>query len=102
MCLRLIGIAFDRYDGLKPPEKRRPDQVERCLEKSPSLLETFGFSYSFIGLMIGPQYPLSHYRKLLRGELTDKPGNPPGSISDGFKMGALGIALLAFSEVTKV
>lgn len=102
MCLRLIGLAFDRYDGAKDPAKRRPDQLDRCLEKSPSLLETFGFSYSFVGVMIGPQYPLAHYRKLLRGELTDKAGQPPSSLADGFKMGALGIGLLAFSEVTKM
>lgn len=101
MCLRLIGLAFDRYDGSKAKEKRRPDQLERCLEESPSLLEIFGFSYSFVGVMIGPQYPLAHYRRLLRGELTDKTGEPPQSLSAGFKIGALGTGLLAFSEIFK-
>ena len=39
MCLRLIGFAFDRYDGLKKKEERRPDQAENALEENPSLIE---------------------------------------------------------------
>ena len=39
MCLRLIGFAFDRYDGLKKKEDRRPDQAENALEENPSLIE---------------------------------------------------------------
>ena len=39
MCLRLIGFAFDRYDGLKKKEDRRPDQVENALEENTSLIE---------------------------------------------------------------
>ena len=39
MCLRLIGFAFDRYDGIKKKEDRRPDQVENALEENPSLIE---------------------------------------------------------------
>ena len=39
MCLRLIGFAFDRYDGTKKKEDRRPDQVENALEENPSLIE---------------------------------------------------------------
>ena len=39
MCLRLIGFAFDRYDGTKKKENRRPDQVENALEENPSLIE---------------------------------------------------------------
>lgn len=39
MCLRLIGFAFDRYDGIKKKEDRRPDQVQNALEENPSLIE---------------------------------------------------------------
>ena len=39
MCLRLIGFAFDRFDGNKPKEDRRPDQIENALEENPSLIE---------------------------------------------------------------
>ena len=79
MTLRLIGLAFDRHDGNKPVDKRRPDQLERALESNPSLIETFGYIFNFNGLMIGPQYPLSLHRKLINGELTDRPGQAPNS-----------------------
>jgi len=102
MCLRLIGLAFDRFDGAKPKDQRRPDQIDRCLERSPSLLEVFGFSYAFPGLMIGPQYPLSHYRKFVRGELTDRKGHVPNSVSAGLQMGAMGVGLLGLNEVLKM
>ena len=100
--LRLIGLAFDRFDGAKPESERRPDQVDRCLTEAPGLLEVLGFTYSFQGLMIGPQFPLSLYRQFLRGELSEKKGErPAGSLLAGLKTGALGIGLLAFSEVAK-
>ena len=52
--------------------------------------------------MIGPQYPLSLYRKFIRGELSEKKGEKPaGALSAGLKTGALGIGLLIFSEVAK-
>ena len=99
---RLIGLAFDRFDGLKPESERRPDQKDRCITECPSFLEVLGFSYSFHGLMIGPQYPLSLYRKFIRGELSEKKGEKPaGALSAGLKTGALGIGLLIFSEVAK-
>jgi len=99
MCLRLIGFAFDRYDGIKKKEDRRPDQVENALEENPSLLETFGYIYNFNGLMIGPQYPLSLHRKLVAGELTDRPGQVPNSVGPGLAKMLMGIALLGYSQV---
>ena len=37
------------------------------------------YIFNFNGLMIGPQYPLSLHRKLIKGELTDRPGQAPNS-----------------------
>jgi len=100
MTLRLIGLAYDRHDGNKPVEKRRPDQLERALDSNPSLIETFGYIFNFNGLMIGPQYPLSLHRKLIGGELTDRPGQVPNSVGPGLATGLYGIILLAISQVS--
>lgn len=100
MALRLIGLAFDRHDGNKPADKRRPDQAERALEQNPSLLEIFGFIFNFNGLMIGPQYPLALHRKLLEGKLTDREGRAPNSVGPGLATALYGIILLAFSQIS--
>lgn len=99
MALRLIGLAFDRHDGNKPADKRRPDQAERALDENPSLLEVFGFIFNFNGLMIGPQYPLVLHRKLLAGKLTDREGRAPNSVGPGLATALYGIILLAFSQI---
>jgi len=100
MCLRLIGFAFDRHDGNKPVEKRRPDQKDRAIESNPSLLETFAYIFNFNGLMIGPQYPLSLHRRLVAGELTNEKGKRPDSVGEGLKLMLYGTALLGWSQLT--
>ena len=98
----LKGLSFDRYDGTKVKEDRRLEQQDRCLEESPGLLEIFGFSFSFFGLLTGPQYPLTKYRSFLRGELTQKKGELPDTILEGLKVGGGGVLLLAYSQIMKV
>ena len=43
----------------------------------PSLLEISGFSYFYGAFLVGPQFSMNHYMKLVRGELTDVPGKIP-------------------------
>lgn len=43
----------------------------------PSLLEVAGFSYFYGAFLVGPQFSMNHYMKLVRGELTDVPGKIP-------------------------
>lgn len=102
MCLRLIGLAYDRYDGNKTDEEIRKDQKERALKDSPSLLEVFGFSYSFMGLSVGPQYPMSLYRKLVDGELTEEKGQRPKCIQKTIAVALTGVGLMGLNEVLKV
>ena len=102
MCLRLIGLAYDRYDGNKTEEEIRKDQKERALKDSPSLLEVFGFSYSFMGLSVGPQYPMSLYRKLIDGELTEEKGQRPKCIQKAIAVALTGVGLMGLNEVLKV
>lgn len=102
MCLRLIGLAYDRYDGNKSDDKIRKEQKERALKESPSLLEVFGFSYSFMGLNVGPQYPMSLYRQLVNGELTEEKGQKPKVLRKAIAVALTGVGLMGLNEVLKV
>ncbi|KAH7727497.1 CBN-MBOA-6 protein [Aphelenchoides avenae] len=79
MTLRHIGLVMDVYDGQKPKEKLKADQVETAIRDPPSLLETAAFSLFFSGTFVGPQFPLSRFRAFINGEFLDKDGEVPTS-----------------------
>nr|CAB3263477.1 lysophospholipid acyltransferase 5 [Phallusia mammillata] len=94
LTLRLIGLAYDVYDGHRNEEKLWGDQKERAIKDLPSLLEMFGFSYFYGGYIVGPQFPLQRFRAMINGELTDVPGSKPNSIIPGFRRGISGTLML--------
>lgn len=53
------------------------EQKSGALPSVPSLLEVFGFSYFYGGFLVGPQFTLRSYQRLVGRELTDCPGKPP-------------------------
>ncbi|CAG0891785.1 unnamed protein product [Darwinula stevensoni] len=61
LTLRLIGIAFDVYDGTKKPEELSPEQKIRALKQTPSLLEILGHAYFPSSFVVGPQFPIRRY-----------------------------------------
>ncbi|MBN3299688.1 MBOA5 acyltransferase, partial [Amia calva] len=88
LTLKLIGLAFDYYDGGK-------EVVSVYLPCPPSLLEVYGFSYFYGGFLVGPQFTLRSYQRLIAGELTDSPGLPPNSIMPAVKRFSLGLLCLS-------
>lgn len=46
----------------------------------PSLLEVCGFSYFYGGFLVGPQFTLRSYQRLVARELTDCPGKVPNRL----------------------
>lgn len=96
LTLKLVGMSWDYYDGGK--ETLSPEQQKSALSSVPSLLEIFGFSYFYGGFLVGPQFTLRSYQKLVAGELTDCPGKPPNSAVPALKRFALGfLCLLMFT-----
>lgn len=69
LLLRMIGLAFDTYDGQRDQEKLSPDQKERGLTSCPSYTEILAYSFFPGGFLIGPQFPLVHLRKLVSKQL---------------------------------
>lgn len=56
------------------------EQKKAALPSVPSLLEVCGFSYFYGGFLVGPQFTLRSYQRLVAGELSDCPGKPPNRL----------------------
>uniref|UniRef100_A0A8C4EE53 Lysophospholipid acyltransferase 5 n=1 Tax=Dicentrarchus labrax TaxID=13489 RepID=A0A8C4EE53_DICLA len=99
LTLKLVGLSFDYYDGGKEPSQLSLEQRNGALSSVPSLLEMYGFSYFYGGFLVGPQFTLRSYQKLVAGELTDCPGQPPNSVIPAMKRFALGFLCLVIYAI---
>ncbi|XP_045901749.1 lysophospholipid acyltransferase 5 [Micropterus dolomieu] len=99
LTLKLVGLTFDYYDGGKEPSQLSSEQKKAALPSVPSLLEVCGFSYFYGGFLVGPQFTLRSYQRLVAGELSDCPGKPPNSIVPALKRFALGFLCLAIYAI---
>uniref|UniRef100_A0A8D0ABM7 Lysophospholipid acyltransferase 5 n=1 Tax=Sander lucioperca TaxID=283035 RepID=A0A8D0ABM7_SANLU len=71
LTLKLVGLSFDYYDGGKEPSQLSLEQRSAALPSVPSLLEVCGFSYFYGGFLVGPQFTLRSYQRLVKNELKD-------------------------------
>ncbi|CAN9513736.1 unnamed protein product [Ophioblennius macclurei] len=99
LTLKLIGLAFDFYDGGKDSSQLSSEQKKGAVHSIPSLLEVYGFSYFYGGFLVGPQFTLRSYQQLVAGELTDCPGRPPNSAAPAMKRFALGFLCLVIYAI---
>ncbi|XP_030605883.1 lysophospholipid acyltransferase 5 [Archocentrus centrarchus] len=99
LTLKLIGLSFDYYDGGKEPSKLSSEQKAAALPSVPSLLEVSGFSYFYGGFLVGPQFTLRSYQRLVARELTDCPGKVPNSVIPAMKRFALGFLCLVIYAI---
>ncbi|XP_056619375.1 lysophospholipid acyltransferase 5 [Triplophysa dalaica] len=99
LTLKLIGLSLDYYDGGKDPSHLSKDQKSAALSSPPSLLEVFGFSYFYGGFLVGPQFTLRNYQKLVSREMTDNPGQPSNSVFPAVKRFSLGMIFLAIFTI---
>ncbi|XP_069551715.1 lysophospholipid acyltransferase 5 [Brachyistius frenatus] len=99
LTLKLVGLSFDYYDGGKEPSQLSSEQKNSAVPSVPSLLEVCGFSYFYGGFLVGPQFTLRSYQRLVAGELTDCPGKPPNSVVPAMKRFALGFVCLVIYAI---
>lgn len=99
LTLKLVGLSFDYYDGGQEPSQLSSEQKKAALPSVPSLLEVCGFSYFYGGFLVGPQFTLRSYQKLVAGELTDCPGELPNSVIPAMKRFALGFLCLTIYAI---
>ncbi|KAF5912394.1 hypothetical protein HPG69_004064 [Diceros bicornis minor] len=94
LTLKLIGLAVDYFDGGKDPNSLSSEQQKHAIRGVPSLLEVAGFSYFYGAFLVGPQFSMNHYMKLVQGQLTDIPGKIPNSTIPALKRLSLGLIYL--------
>ncbi|XP_006273462.1 lysophospholipid acyltransferase 5 isoform X2 [Alligator mississippiensis] len=94
LTLKLIGLAIDYYDGGQVVEVLTPEQQRFAVRGVPTLLEVSGFSYFYGAFMVGPQFSMTDYQKLARGEMTDVPSQRPNSFVPALKRLTLGLIFL--------
>ncbi|KAG2470167.1 MBOA5 acyltransferase, partial [Polypterus senegalus] len=99
LALKLIGLSLDYYDGGKDEGKLNAEQKVSALRHVPSFSEVCGFAYFYGGFLVGPQFTLRSYQRLVAGELTDCPGQPPNSIVPAIRRFSLGLVCLAIYTI---
>uniref|UniRef100_V9KVF5 Lysophospholipid acyltransferase 5 n=1 Tax=Callorhinchus milii TaxID=7868 RepID=V9KVF5_CALMI len=99
LTLKLIGLAFDYYDGGKDEAQLTAEQRRDRLPRSPSALELCGFAYFFGGFLVGPQFTMKRYLSLVNSELTDVPGHRPNSVAPALRRLGLGLVCVTVFAV---
>ncbi|XP_063150739.1 lysophospholipid acyltransferase 5 [Candoia aspera] len=99
LALKLIGLVTDYYEGRQEEESLTPEQQKFAVRGVPTLLEVSGFSYFYGACMVGPQFSMTRYQKLVKGDLTDVPGQRPNSFVPALKRLLLGIFFMIIYTV---
>ncbi|KAL7988450.1 hypothetical protein Chor_007369 [Crotalus horridus] len=99
LALKMIGLVIDYYEGRKEEESLAPDQKQFAVQGVPTLLEVSGFAYFYGAFMVGPQFSMTRYQKLVKGELTDVPGQRPNSFVPALKRLLLGTSFMIIYTV---
>lgn len=104
LVLRLIGVAFDYFDGHQKEDTLSADSKKYMLKSLPHPLEFFGFAVFPATFMVGPQFPMRRYQSYVAGEFGDQsnPRNPPESESAALKRFGLGVLYLMLFQILGV
>ncbi|KAF7282112.1 hypothetical protein GWI33_003227 [Rhynchophorus ferrugineus] len=97
LVLRLIGVAFDAYDGSRPKEQL--SSTKFALKQPPTLLQMLGHSFFPSAFLVGPQFTMTRFLDFVNGKFNSKDSNghelPPDSMSASLKKLSQGLFYLA-------
>jgi lysophospholipid acyltransferase 5 len=65
LCLRMIGFAWDVFDGGRAESVLEHDQKENRIQTLPNLLAVYGYFYFPGGFLIGPQFTYKLYSRFI-------------------------------------
>ncbi|XP_063220404.1 lysophospholipid acyltransferase 5 [Bacillus rossius redtenbacheri] len=100
LTLRLIGLAFDVYDGTKSADSLSDDQKKTALAKVPTFFEVAGHTFFPSSFLVGPQFPMRRYQDFVAGVLRDQDNETlPSCLLTGFMRGGLGFIYLGIFQV---
>ncbi|OXA57645.1 lysophospholipid acyltransferase 5 [Folsomia candida] len=101
LTLRLIGQAFDVYDGHRDFDDLSKDQKQQALKTMPSLLASAAHIFYPGSFMIGPQYPMKRYLDFVEGKFSEN-GKPFDSIGPAMKRLALGLFYVGIFQIGNI
>lgn len=90
LTLRLIGQAFDAYDGTRKDEDLSGEQKSQALRTFPTIFESAAHAFFPGSFLIGPQFPMKRYLDFVAGKF-GKDGQPPASVWPGMQRLMLGL-----------
>lgn len=104
LCLRLIAVSMDVYDGTLPEESWSKDQKLNALKEVPSILEMTSQVFFLPSYFTGPQHSMKRFRNFIQRNIDD--GDMTGSkrfASKRFMLGWVYLAIhLIFSSIAPV
>jgi len=101
LCLRLIGLTWDVYDGERHktnPGTLTPEQEKVALPAAPNILEMLSHSFFIGGYFVGPQFNLAKYRKMVSPSYQASLPQP-GPLSFGLTRLGLAVSYMTFHMV---
>lgn len=104
LCLRLIGLTWDVYDGERQklkPESLSKDQTKTALSSPPNILEMLSHSFFIGGYFVGPQFPLRKFREIVSPKYQSSLPNP-GPCRFAFIRLLLGVGYMTFHVIGSI
>ena len=92
LCMRLIGMAINVYDGTKPNAQLTEEQQRQALRKIPSLLETLSHCFFIGSCLVGPPHSIASFNKSM--QRNQDGGDLNGSLEGGIAQFTKGVLLL--------
>jgi len=95
LCLRLIGLTWDVYDGARQrdnPGCLSAEQTKTALPTSPNILEMLSHSFFIGGYFVGPQFSLAKFRQFVSPEY--QASLPSSPVNFGLKRLAISICYM--------
>jgi hypothetical protein len=90
LVLRLIGLAFDVYDG------SQKSASQDALKDVPSLLSVLSYTLFYGGVTVGPQFSFALFNKFVMGTLVT---TSSGKLAAGFSRLLLGLVYVGIVAV---
>jgi len=101
LCLRLIGLTWDVYDGRRlkeHPESLSEIQTRSALSTNPNILEMLSHCFFIGGYFVGPQFTMRKYQEMVTSSYQANLPHP-GPIGFGMKRLSLGAAYMLLHVV---
>jgi len=95
LCLRLIGLTVDVYDGFQQKLNKKsltPEQEKNCLVEIPSIIEMLSHSFFIGGYFVGPQFSMKKFKSFATPDYHRTLPSSPSRF--GFRRLVIGIAYL--------